>query len=1389
MYNIVSVYTFCCGVRPVNRRIEEAQPEMKRMGKYMLHFEASFYERLVKSLDNNSVLMRVDNGGAYQPVWCSREYTEMMEGTEEECIRYESGEVMNSIHPDDRDAVAYLFQNHIARDGSNNLTIRKYTMTGKEVWVNVHYAFVKEAEVQYAYCTYTDVTELKMRQQQTLAMYRELNKELEALSSQSLAALRCNLTRGVVEEVHGTDLYDVDRVGAPISDLVAVRVANMPVASDREAYQKVFDLEKLQEKYYLGEGPASLVIFSRRQSGRQCFIKYSAAMRKDPITGDVIVLGVETEYNSQKVTEVLNEKVLAKQYDMVCYIVDENYGVTIGDAASIKKGSIFPKKRDGIYMSYIREQVLPAVPENEREATAAALSLSAISENLEHEDSYTVDVTCRIDGELYHKRFAYYVVDRATKFYILLKSDITDVIREQGEREQTQAAYNSMLDQFNAMADESLSVQRTNLTTGLIEESRGRDLYPTDYSGGSIAESARVRSESFLIEGDREKYEETFALDKLLQRTSSGQGPATFVGYCRRHSGRQCFVKFSGSASRNPVTGDVIALGVETEYNTEMVNQVLDEKVLAQQYDMITYIVSGYYGVTIGDAAHIGKGSIFPKNRNGVYADYIHEQVAPFIAGTEEEKAATLSALSLETIEAQLAKSEPYTTEVTCKIGGELFYKRFVYYVVDREKHFYLLLKSDVTDMLREQRERERTQTIHNSMMDQFNAIADERLTVIRSNMSTGRIEDIRGCDLYPSDYAGNSVEAYAKTRLNSLLVERDRQQYVEIFMEQNLLERAAKGLGPATLVGYCRRASGRQCFVKFSGSASRNPVTGAVDAFGIETEYNSEMVSEVMNEKILAQQYDMVTYLVSGYYGVTIGDAASITRGSIFPKKRDGVYMEYISEQVLPVVPEEEREATRNALSLETIADVLSREDSYSVDVTIGIGGEIFNKRFTFYTVDKETNFYILLKSDVTGLLREQRERNELLANALREAEQANAAKTSFLSSMSHEIRTPMNAIIGLDSIALSDPDLPPRTREQLEKIGGSAKHLLSLINDILDMSRIESGRMTIKNEEFSFREMLEQINTMINGQCQDKGLTYDCRINGHVEDYYIGDDMKLKQVIINILGNAVKFTPEGGTVTFLVEPVSQFEDKATMRFVMRDTGIGMDKAYLPKIFEAFSQEDSGGANKYGSTGLGMAITKNIVEMMNGVIAVESEKGVGSVFTVTVTLKRTDKKTDDTEEIRPQDMRVLVIDDDPDACEHARLVLEEVGIVSDSCYSGREALELLRVAHARREAYNLILVDLKMPEQNGVEVTRRIREIYKGESTIIILTAYSWDDVMEEAIEAGVDSFMAKPLFASGVLKEFTQAIRRKNAAQEEIRKADLTGKRILLAEDMLVA
>ena len=290
----------------------------------------------------------------------------------------------------------------------------------------------------------------------------------------------------------------------------------------------------------------------------------------------------------------------------------------------------------------------------------------------------------------------------------------------------------------------------------------------------------------------------------------------------------------------------------------------------------------------------------------------------------------------------------------------------------------------------------------------------------------------------------------------------------------------------------------------------------------------------------------------------------------------------------------------------------------------------------------------------------------------------------------------------------------------------------------------------------------MLEQINTMVMSQCEDKGLHYECSLLSPVNDYYIGDDMKLKEVLINILSNAIKFTGPGGSVRLTVERTAEYEDQSTLCFRIRDTGIGMDKSYIPKIFDAFSQEDSTRKNKYGSTGLGMAITKSIVEMMNGTISVESEKGAGTEFTVVIPL-RNSLRTGSAEEnaIDPGSLRILIVDDEEIVAEHGRLVLDEAGIRADVCHSGAEALNMLELQSLKQEPYNLVLMDWRMPEMDGVETTRQIRQKYGSEDLAIIMTAYTWDTIREEALAAGVDGFLAKPLFASSVVEEFEHIVR----------------------------
>ena len=571
------------------------------------------------------------------------------------------------------------------------------------------------------------------------------------------------------------------------------------------------------------------------------------------------------------------------------------------------------------------------------------------------------------------------------------------------------------------------------------------------------------------------------------------------------------------------------------------------------------------------------------------------------------------------------------------------------------------------------------------------------------------------------------------------------------------------------------------------------------------ELENRLELQAELLRqEQQRTQQNYMITALASDYRSVYFADLdtdkcicyrsfAAVQEG---PQIGDEFsFSEGFRRYAGEMVSDSAREGFLQFIDTENIKSRLKTENVLTYRYPIVKNGEesfemlrIAGVRSLQERTDNHIHAIGVGFTDIDAEMREQMTQSQALSDALTAATAASKAKTAFLSSMSHEIRTPMNAIIGLDSIALSDPDIPAQTRDYLEKIGVSAKHLLELINDILDMSRIESGRLTLKNELFSFSSLLEQINTMFTGQSMDKGITYNCHIKGIVDDYYIGDGMKLKQVLINILGNAVKFTPEGGNVEFQVEQTARFDSKCTLRFTVSDNGIGISEDYLPHIFDLFSQEDSTATNKFSSSGLGLAITKNIVEMMNGNIEVKSKKGEGSVFTFTVTLECTDKciSSADDPDISPETMSVLVVDDDPVACEHAKLILEKIGISCESTCSGADAIEKVKVHHVRREPYNLILIDLKMPEMDGIETTRHIRKIVGNESAIVIITAYKWDDVLEDALEAGVDSFIAKPIFANNVIEEFRSALRRKNAAKQQPHKAELKNRNILLAEDV---
>lgn len=406
-------------------------------------------------------------------------------------------------------------------------------------------------------------------------------------------------------------------------------------------------------------------------------------------------------------------------------------------------------------------------------------------------------------------------------------------------------------------------------------------------------------------------------------------------------------------------------------------------------------------------------------------------------------------------------------------------------------------------------------------------------------------------------------------------------------------------------------------------------------------------------------------------------------------------------------------------------------------------------------------------------------------LEKAEKEACRANQAKSEFLSSMSHDIRTPMNGIIGMTAIAAANAGDQRKVQDCLKKISLSSRHLLGLINDVLDMSKIESGKLSLNIDIVSLPEAMENIVNIVQPQIKDKKQHFDIFIeNIKAEDVYC-DSVRLNQVLINLLSNAIKFTPSGGKVNIYLsqEDSPKGGNYVRCHFRVKDNGIGMAEEFQEKIFDTFSREDSKVQTIEGS-GLGMSITKVIVDMMGGTIEVNSKQGAGSEFHITVDMEKAVVQEEDM--ILPP-WRLLVVDNNEDLCRSASLSLKEIGVSAEWALSGQEALDKIAMRHKSGSDYEVILLDWKMPGMNGLETAKRIREIVGDELPILIISAYDWSDIEEEARAAGAQGFISKPLFKSNLyvgLSRYVEGVLDNKASTEEPQK-HFEGLRILLAED----
>ena len=427
----------------------------------------------------------------------------------------------------------------------------------------------------------------------------------------------------------------------------------------------------------------------------------------------------------------------------------------------------------------------------------------------------------------------------------------------------------------------------------------------------------------------------------------------------------------------------------------------------------------------------------------------------------------------------------------------------------------------------------------------------------------------------------------------------------------------------------------------------------------------------------------------------------------------------------------------------------------------------------------------YILVMSDRTV----DKKMNQALYEAVRAAETANRAKSTFLSNMSHDIRTPMNAVIGFTTLAVSNIDNKEKVRDYLGKILSSSNHLLSLINDVLDMSRIESGKIHLEETEVSLSDMLHDLKTIISGHIYAKQLElYMDAMDITDEDVYC-DKTRLNQVLLNLLSNAIKFTPAGGTVSVRLKQFPGAKKGSGLYEIrVKDSGIGMSQEFVQKIFSPFERERTSTVSRTQGTGLGMAITKNIVDMMGGTIEVRTEQGKGTEFIVRLPLRIQSEQRSIEKIAELEDLKALVVDDDFNTCDSVTKMLVKVGMRSEWTLSGKEAVLRARQSMELGDAFHAYIIDWRLPDMNGIEVTRQIRSM--GDDTpIIILTAYDWSDIEVEARAAGVNAFCAKPLFMSDIRETLMAAIGQKQTGAEDriLPEAgpDFRGRCILLVED----
>ena len=831
---------------------------------------------------------------------------------------------------------------------------------------------------------------------------------------------------------------------------------------------------------------------------------------------------------------------------------------------------------------------------------------------------------------------------------------------------------------------------------------------------------------------------------------------------------------------------------VDTETRTQMIQQSVAETI-SDDYECLLHVdfesmEEDHYRVSDWISSHAPG---FEKEKN-----YLRR--TKLLADTlvhPEDKERFLAEVDPAVVTEKVRGSVPYYVEFRVAAGGEVhwYQAKFVHHNAHGDHKCAILGITNIDEMMAQ---KVRTEEILKRNLRLIEGVATKFSSVVYVDLEDGsftyHVVQRNRQEQYDK-YAVNNLtfdeafRAYAK----DVIYENEQESAIEACKVENIRNRLA--LEPQFTETFRTVDTGRTalCQVKIVLVESKNDMPRAA-AIGFSYD-EEEVAMNYIDEKLRAEYEALYLIDLENNEYMRLRLASHLN----FERNQHGIFTRILPQYASVVLPEY-REIWEKFVDLDFFREYLADSDRHELVYQVS-GKEIEWRRaviqviqrkngvatlfiFTFQRIDRE-------QGEKLSLLETIQKQHEALQQALEMAQSANKAKTVFLNNMSHDIRTPMNAIIGYTGLAASHIDSRELVTEYLKKIGQSSEHLLSLINDILDMSRIESGKMTLNEQEEDLSEIVHTIRSITQSGIAAKNIDFFVDVFDVKDEYVICDKLRINQVLLNILSNAIKYTPARGTVSFKVsEHKALSEEYATYRFSVKDTGIGMSPEFLKTIFDPFTRERTSTVSGIQGTGLGMSITKNIVDMMGGRIDITSEENVGTEVVIEFDLKiahaQKESKTEALEKLKG--LRGLVVDDDLVACASISKMLKDISMRSEWCTSGKEAVFRAETAYQEGDNFSVYIIDWLMPDMNGIETARRIRKVVGDFIPIIILTAYDWAEIEQEAYEAGVTAFVNKPLFMSDLKKTLIECCDPDSAvAAPEEKEIDYTGRKILLVED----